>query len=546
MFVRCCCLVFVALQSLCCVEPAWVAEVRSACQEDLSAQALPLAQALPAVEIDAQYDPALGRVSGSMRAWITNDSGKDWASLAFAVHANNERSFLGSSLNVTSVRCAGKLARWTWIHERRGLTIALAERLQPGEGVSCELKWECQLAPQGGGRAGLLAQGAWAHTLYNWLPEPAIYRDGWEFPALQLFSDPSYVRSCDYALRLRLPDDWLLRAGGIEFESVPGEWTVANARSRNLALWVAPRANLSTFSAMGGNESGNKVEVHVTVPREREGLAKIAAQIGVEAISMAQVLFGPYPRRSYDIVLSDFNEMIGGMEASGLTFINRQIAYDMFQVVDDIQKLKVSDPLLQAIVHEILHSWWYDQVGSDPGAEPWLDEALTQWCTWHVLEYIHSEGAFNRLAYEHASMLLMVVGDEAPMTISGYEMTEMQLWLMLYVRGPMMYEVLRRKVGDEAFFAACQLWYKTFSGTVAYRSDWETVFLSLLPEEERQPFVDVWLDGDEDLLPQEVDEFINPQYTKIIRDSITLVRKAKAEKAAEKAAKKALGKNGQR
>ena len=87
-------------------------------------------------------------------------------------------------------------------------------------------------------------------------------------------------------------------------------------------------------------------------------------------------------------------------------------------------------------------------------------------------------------------------------------MNDMQFGILVYHRGPLLYEALRAEVGDELFFTALRSWYRTHSGDVVSRSDWDTTFLSLLPENRRADFAQSWIEGTDDPVPASLDQIL--------------------------------------
>ena len=67
---------------------------------------------------------------------------------------------------------------------------------------------------------------------------------------------------------------------------------------------------------------------------------------------------------------------------------------------------------------------------------------------------------------------------------------------------------MRAEVGDDLFFTALRSWYRTHSGDVVSRSDWDTTFLRLLPENRRTDFALSWIEGIDDPVPASLDQIL--------------------------------------
>lgn len=481
--------------------PAWVTDVRAAVREELAAEALPLTHPQPAVDIESTYDPALGRMQGTMRIALFNDSAEAWPDIGFVLYANNAASYHGSSLTIGKTRVDGQVVEHRMVEDGRGVLLPLAHPLAPGAWVECEIDF-ITLVPEGGGRAGLLSRDHEAHQLYSWLPEPAVRRGNWHFPSIPVMSDPSFVRACDYRWRLHLPEKFTLVAGGLEARQADGSWLVRAPRTRNLVAWLSdqPVQIMSLTPASGPT-------VRVAFLGKYTIQAAFCLSAARDTFAIASEAFGAYPRRSFDIVFTTFSEAVGGMEASGLTFVHQPMLKEInWRARDPLTDQDV--PLMHTVIHEVLHSWWYDQVGNDTGDEPWLDESLTEWSTMYVYERLRHRNVMKEMFSTNLGALPMIAKSLVPLNSVGDKMNETQYGILIYQRGPLLYEALRAEVGDDLFFKALRSWYRTHAGEVVTRSDWDATFLSLLPENRRADFAHSWIDGTDDPVPASLDQIL--------------------------------------
>jgi len=248
----------------------------------------------------------------------------------------------------------------------------------------------------------------------------------------------------------------------------------------------------------------NGPEVRVAYIGKHTVRAAFCASVARDALIIASEMFGPYPRRSYDIVFATFALQVGGREASGMTFLHEALFAKLnWRGKDPLTDQENS--LLHATIHEVLHSWWYDQVGNDTHTEPWLDEPLTEWSTWYVMERLRSKDTMQMFIGTRLPAMVAIAKESAPMSSAGDRMTDLQFGVLLYCRGPLMYAALRDEVGDDALFAALRTWYRDHSGGVVTRSDWDRTILSLLPEARREAFAKSWVTGTDDPVPASMD-----------------------------------------
>jgi hypothetical protein len=490
--------------------PPVVSEIRTAVAVELSAEALPLAHEQPVIDVVSSYDPDAGTMTGTLRMVMPNTYGMALPELGFVLHANNSRSYVDTPIKITGARVGSQVVEPQLVEEGRGVLVPLAKPLAPGAWISCELDF-ITTVPTSGGRAGLLTRSPQAHYLYSWLPEPAVYRDGWSFPALVPYSDPCFVQSADYRWRLTMPPAWTLVAGGQETRQADGSWLVLAPRTRNLVAWVSDRpVEILRVTPPTGPE------VRVIFSGKNTVRAAFCASVARDALALASEAFGAYPRRSYDLVFVTFALPVGGMEASGMTFLH----LPLFERLNWRGRDPLTDQensLLHATVHEVLHSWWYDQVGNDTHLEPWLDEPLTEWSSWYVMERLRSKDTMQMLIGTRLPAMVAIAKEPKAMNSAGDTMNDMQFGVLLYCRGPLMYEALRQEVGDERFLAALKQWYRDHSGGVVTRTDWERTFLALLPPERRAPFLDSWITGINDPVPASMDQVLKSGQAAAIR-----------------------------
>ncbi|MDE6302903.1 MAG: hypothetical protein K2M36_04895 [Clostridia bacterium] len=121
---------------------------------------------------------------------------------------------------------------------------------------------------------------------------------------------------------------------------------------------------------------------------------------------------------------------------------------------------------LDTVTHETAHQWWYNAVGSDQINSAWLDEGLTEFCTYyyHYLigerdEYRTAIASISR-SYSSFSSLKNTVGFDGRMNrpLSSY-LTEGEYVAVTYYKGALLFDTLRALVGDRKFQAALKHYY---------------------------------------------------------------------------------------
>jgi hypothetical protein len=326
-------------------------------------------------------------------------------------------------------------------------------------------------------------------TLYNWYPEIAVAcPDGWHFDPQPLELDPNFVRVVDIRCHLRLPEVWGMLSGGIDTRLPNGSWNIIAPRMRNLAIWMSRDPWIVSLE-----HSNIRVRVATTKPQSPE--AALFASLGQRTLAIAGETFGPYnasgERMDFDVVFIDMQDF-GGMESTGLTFLQT----DLF----DTLSARNTNPLRRSrgsktLIHEICHNWWMGQVGNDPFKEAWLDEPLTEWSTWYLMERIFGRNAGLECVRERARIVNMLEGSFLPLSTKAADLDKKQFGLLLYYYGPLMYEDLRRRLGTEAFLKVVRSWRDRHLYQEVTRADWEQTFLEPFSKTERAEILKTWVDG---------------------------------------------------
>ncbi len=201
-------------------------------------------------------------------------------------------------------------------------------------------------------------------------------------------------------------------------------------------------------------------------------LSAIKGHIGVLAS-----LFGEYPfvDTKYGIVSSSFS---GGMEHPTMTSIGENI---LSNVPRDITIL---------LVHELSHQWWGDRVTMRTWDDIWLNEGFATYSEVLYLEKAQGRdpGTTLRLSYDDGlyggRLAQKVVADPSdPFKYTG----------SVYNKGGYFLHMLRRLVGDEAFFSGLRAYGDAHAGGTATRGELRALFEERTALDLKQ-FFDQWLE----------------------------------------------------
>nr|MBA3687017.1 hypothetical protein [Planctomycetota bacterium] len=224
-----------------------------------------------------------------------------------------------------------------------------------------------------------------------------------------------------------------------------------------------------------------------------------ALRVAAHSLALFDESFGSYPFREFDVVASAQGEDVGGMEATGLVLIDAQ-AYELCEHLPDATGVEALPVLMlsETIAHEVAHQWWYGLVGNDAFAEPWLDESLTNWSGGWALE--KAGGAAARLGALNIAFLsvrMHAAGQTKAMDLPLSGFADMNEYgSVVYGRGELMWEALRKRLGDERFLAFLRTHHARHRFGVLDAADLHGQFVEALGAEEAAAFTAAWVRGD--------------------------------------------------
>ena len=184
--------------------------------------------------------------------------------------------------------------------------------------------------------------------------------------------------------------------------------------------------------------------------------AEAALFASAQAIQVYSQKFGAYPHKTLSVVLADSSE---GMEFSALYFHSRKF-YDLYDG-------RPANYLTFVAVHETAHQWWFEQVGSDPALEPWLDESLATYSESIYYESAHPE----LLSYWWSNRIdFFTPGGYIDIPVNGAENGDAYKQAV-YFNGARFLRNLRARIGERAFFAFIQDYFAQYRGKIATTGD---------------------------------------------------------------------------
>jgi aminopeptidase N len=376
-------------------------------------------------------------LTGRERVRFTNPQSAELDHLYLMLWPNDDQQYF-SDVELSNVTINGTPAEFTLEHDGLAARIELTETLAQGESVELSAEFFIKAFPgidsRGPARFGLTSGILLAPTFYPLVPR--LVEGEWQTQPAPPGGDTTNSDAAFYVWRVTAPAGMaIIGTGRVVDETQSGDThtqTLITGPVRDLALVVGP-LDLAQREADGITLNAYVLPEHADYADEL--LDYVEAQM-----TTLQTRVGPYPYTELDIV--DAPGAFGGIEYPGEIFIG---------VVDKPERL---DFFETATVHEVGHQWFYGLIGDDQLLQPWLDEAAATYTEVLYAEEIYGPEAAQTLLDEFRAYLQFSgVNAELPIGLGVGEYDDSEYGLVVYIKGALFFDALRRELGDETFFA---------------------------------------------------------------------------------------------
>ncbi|MCU0485662.1 MAG: M1 family metallopeptidase [Anaerolineales bacterium] len=445
----------------------------------------------PHYTLAVTLDPAQQRFNGELTLVFTNTHTVQLDHLLLRLLPNSGMSYGNGALRVADglavngqqvqpANPGGDLSQ---------LSVPLEGGLAAGQNVQVSLSFSGTIPQDFGGEAAPYAYGIYnlsdnVLTLASWYPILAVFEDGaWRADAVLPIGDSVYSEIAAYDVTITAPAAWQVAATGVQQGQAPAgegwiEYRYQAGYARDFFITASP--NFQLLSSQAGNVTVNAYYL----PGSEDGAAK-ALEVGTQAVQIFSRLFGTYPYTELDIVQAPMRNALG-VEYPGIVLIGA----DGYAEPDD-------PAFTVTVAHEAAHQWWYNVVGNDVFLEPWLDEGLTTFSSAVYYEEAAGPQAYAEVrAYWQARVdKIANEGRDAPLSWSLDEFMQQDPEAyapVAYSKGALFFDELRKRVGDEAFFAALRSYYQDQLYQIATEQDLRDAFVQYAGAD-IESFFDEWL-----------------------------------------------------
>ena len=382
---------------------------------------------------------------------------------------------------------------------------------------------------------GILSLGSF------WYPQLAVRKNGqWVDEAPKGLGDVAYAEASDFDVGLTVPANVKVETSGEA--SGAGRYIASNVRDFAVLMSEDFVCNSKSVEA-----SGKSVTIEACATRKNAARLDSTLNVAAQALQTCSTRFGEYPYKSFKVVEGTLRGGAGGMEFSAMTAIAPMLYTDWKAQLSELSGLlgkfggldkllgglnpsqeteagkelpasppansignlfagffgqqSILDSLMEmTIAHEVAHQWWAIAVGSDSIREPFVDESLTNYSAVLYFEDRYGRETAEKMINMHLKMpysLSRLLGQaDAPANLptSAYG-SSLRYSAIVYGKGALYYDSLRRAAGDEAFFSALRAYYATYRGSLAGPRSLLDIVSAKAPTAGAEALYKRWIEG---------------------------------------------------
>ncbi len=413
-------------------------------------------------EIIAEYAPENRMLTGTVKLTFENHTDNELSTLKFNLYPNAYRKdalfrpvsktyeggayYAGESYGEMVISSVNGGKNWEVGGEDENiLSVHLESSLFPEDSVVLDIGFMVKLAKVNH-RTGVTQKTV---NLGNFFPVLCGIKNGgfYECPYYD-DGDPFYLDSADYKITLTLPREYEVAASGeiIEERTLESKkaYTMSLTNARDFALVLS-----KDYEILSANVGDTQLFYYYYADEKAEESLKTVA----ESFAYFEREFGDYPYPTYAVAETGF--CLGGMEYPCLTMLSDGLS--------DGERTR-------ALVHETAHQWWGGTVGSDQTENAWQDEGLAEYSALLFFDSYEKYG-FSREAlvtealkeyrsyYDVYGSVLGRADTRMSKHLKEY-LSDYEYRCISYDKAVVMFDTLRKSVGEEKFSAALKRYYK--------------------------------------------------------------------------------------
>jgi len=419
---------------------------------------VPLGQ-LPNIIANYRFEVTLDylghRAQVTQAVEIVNPGPDTWDSVLFQLPAAVQSdAFI---LNSIVVPDGETMINASYQHSGYTLKVIVPGGVTPGAATTVTLNYGLAAAPASADTRPPVGNVGYADDIVqfvNWYPALTPYQPGlgWvvvgEESASPLPGDPLFAESANYDLVVNTSPNVTVVSGGLA-SNANGHWKFALKNARTIAF--AASAN---YQSLTQTEGGISLASYFLPEHAEAGKAALTA--AAQSVALFNDRFGAYP---YSTIAIAENAYFGSATAGGVILHAGRGYADYNGKPDSL--------LVATLPQAVSRLWWGQMVSGDPFTQPWLNESLPMYAEYLFIESFYPDLDSwyweSRINYWQPEGLL---GRRA----SEFRGTEDYLRHLLR-RGAQFMHGLRGEIGDDAFFAFLQDYYRNGAYRIVNATD---------------------------------------------------------------------------
>src|SRR5437660_4514458 len=205
------------------------------------------------------------------------------------------------------------------------------------------------------------------------------------------------------------------------------------------------------------------------VPQRDRGYAAKGFSAGAPAVAFFSETVAPYPYEKLALIIGATR--FGGMENSSAIVFTSTL-FDLRANEKTSAHFGIPMRIEEVVAHEIAHQWFGDSVTEATWSDLWLSEGFATYFAGLFVEKYDGEDAFREYMRNAA---LRYFGYERQTNNPIHDTTTVDLMALLnpnnYEKGAWVLHMLRRRLGDDAFFKGLRDYYNAHRSANATSED---------------------------------------------------------------------------
>ena len=294
----------------------------------------------------------------------------------------------------------------------------------------------------------------WPDRVHNWIP-------CLDHPSAKAAVSFTVTAPAEYSVVTNgIPTASLFTSGGLT------KWVFNEDKPVSPYNMVVAAGNFATATT----SAGSPVPISYYVPRSSGQLAETGFGPAGPSLATFSDLVGPYPYKKLALIVGA--TQFGGMENAN-TIVLTPNYFDNFQTATArSQVFKIPANREEVLAHEIAHQWFGDSVTESTWADLWLSEGFATYFAGLFLERAEGAERFREYMQSKANSYLAY---ERRRRTPIHDTETKDLMQLLngnnYEKGGWVLHMLRRRLGDKAFFDGLRLYYRDRHESTASTDD---------------------------------------------------------------------------